>query len=75
MLSSTSVQNDKLHIISQLFGYQYPLYRFEFQNLFLIFVQIFVLRPYLNEKNRLCNPGSMLFYHKDLFHQPSLLSF
>ena len=25
--------------------------------------------------NALVNPGSMLFYHKDLFHQPSLLSF
>ena len=74
MLSFTSVQNDKLYIISQPFGYQYPLFALNFKTYFLYLYKYLFLRPYLNEKNRLCNPGSMLFYHKSLFHKPSFLS-
>ena len=35
MLSFTSVQNDKLYIISQPFGYQYPLFALNFKTYFL----------------------------------------
>lgn len=49
MLSFTSVQNDKLYIISQPFGYQYPLFALNFKPISYICTNI-CLRPYLNEK-------------------------